>query len=105
MTRISISIAALALGATLASAPAFAQQAQPHYGKGINDGGMIDEPRGPAPKPLYNSTASTTVHYGKGLNDGGLSDPPSAKDLAASRHITWTQYPPHYGKAMNDGGM
>jgi hypothetical protein len=105
MTRISISIAALALGATLASAPAFAQQVQPHYGKGVNDGGSIDEPRGPAPKPLYNSATPSAVHYGKGLNDGGLSDPPSAKQLRAAGHITWKQYPAHYGKGMDDGGM
>lgn len=105
MIRISITIAALALGATVASAPAFAQQAQPHYGKGVNDGGLVDEPRGRAPKRLYNSTTPTAVHYGKGLNDGGLTDPPSAKQMSAAGHITWKQYPPHYGKALNDGGM
>lgn len=105
MTRISISIAALALGATLASAPGFAQQVQPHYGKGVNDGGMIDEPRSPAPR-LYNTAAPpAVVHYGKGLNDGGLVDTPNAKELAAARRIKWVQNPPHYGKALNDGGL
>jgi hypothetical protein len=78
---------------------------QPHYGKGINDGGMIDEPRGPAPKALYNSAPTTSAHYGKGLNDGGLSDEPSAKQMAAQGHVNSVQNPPHYGKAMDDGGM
>jgi hypothetical protein len=66
---------------------------------------LIDEPRGPAPRTLYNSATPTSVHYGKGLNDGGIVDPPSAKQLAAAGHISWTQYAPHYGKAPNDGGM
>lgn len=103
MKRISITIAAVALGAAFASAPALAQQAQPHYGKAANDGGLT-EASGTAPRVLYNSTTPTQVHYGKGLNDGGMVDPPSAKEIAAERRIKWAQNPPHYGRPLNDGG-
>jgi hypothetical protein len=66
-TRIAISVAALAFGVALASAPAFAQA---HIGKGLDDGGLVDVPNTPAPKQLYNSVPPAPAHYGKGLNDG-----------------------------------
>ncbi len=75
--RITISVAALAVGAVLAAVPAFAQQAQPHYGKAVNDGGSIDEPSAPAGRALYNSVSPQTPsvpHYGKAVNDGGSID-------------------------------
>jgi hypothetical protein len=108
-----ITIAALAFGAVLVSVPAFAQQA-PHYGKGVDDGGLIDEPTAPAPKRLYNSaaapTSTSTPHYGKGLDDGGMVDPPTAAQLAAAKSVSAAvakQKPaaPHYGKGVDDGGL
>jgi hypothetical protein len=104
MKRISITIAAVALGAAFASGAAFAQQAQPHYGKSANDGGLT-EANGSAPKGLYNSATPAAVHYGKGLNDGGIVDTPDAKAMAAAKSIKSVQNAPHYGKALNDGGM
>jgi hypothetical protein len=113
--HITIGAAALAFGVALASVPASAQTAQPHYGKALNDGGMVDDynSSGTPAKPLYNSTttaAPVTPHYGKALNDGGLTDEPSAAQKAAAaraqtRTVQQQQTPPHYGKALNDGGQ
>jgi hypothetical protein len=108
MKRTTIGIAALAFAATLASAPAFAQ----HLGKGLDDGGMVDEPAAPAKtKVLYNSTTPSSVtptakHYGKGLDDGGMVDQPSPQQLAAAKayKVTPIKAPPHYGKGLDDGG-
>jgi hypothetical protein len=108
--HITIGVAALAFGVALASAPA---SAQTHYGKALNDGGMVDDYNSSATpaKPLYNSAtpaAPATPHYGKALNDGGMTDEPSAaQKAAAAKAQTKTvqqQTPPHYGKALNDGG-
>src|ERR1700684_2119402 len=109
--HISIGVAALACGVALASAPA---SAQTHYGKALNDGGMVDDynSNGTPAKPLYNSAtpaAPATPHYGKALNDGGITDEPSAAQKAAAAKAAQTktvqQPPPHYGKALNDGGQ
>jgi hypothetical protein len=109
--HITIGVAALAFGVALASVPA---SAQTHYGKALNDGGMVDDynSSGAPAKPLYNSTtpaAPVTPHYGKALNDGGLTDEPSAaQKAAAAKAQTRTvqqQAPAHYGKALNDGGL
>lgn len=109
---ITISVAALAVGAVLASVPAFAQAAHPHYGKGVDDGGLIDEPAAPAGKGLYLAVSQptpSTPHLGKGLDDGGLTDPPTAAQLAAAKRESQVAQQlkpvPHYGKAMDDGGM
>ncbi len=111
MTKhITMGIAALAFGVALASVPA---SAQTHYGKALNDGGMVDDynSSGTPAKPLYNSAtpaAPATPHYGKALNDGGITDEPSAAQLAATKARTKTvqqQTPPHYGKPLNDGGF
>ena len=110
--HITIGVAALAFGVALASAPA---SAQTHYGKALNDGGLVDDynSSGTPAKPLYNSATPTTPatppHYGKALNDGGITDEPSAAQQAAAKAQTKTvqqqQTPPHYGKPLNDGGF
>jgi len=107
----TIGVAALAFGVALAAVPA---SAQTHYGKALNDGGLVDDynSSGTPAKPLYNSAAPTAPaapHYGKALNDGGLTDEPSAaQKAAAAKAQTKTvqrQTPPHYGKHLNDGGF
>ena len=108
--HIIIGVAALAFGVAFASAPA---SAQTHYGKALNDGGMVDDYNSNATpaKQLYNSAspaAPATPHYGKALNDGGLPDEPSAAQKAAAKAQTKTvqqQSSPHYGKPLNDGGF
>ncbi len=109
--HITISVAALAFGVALASAPA---SAQTHYGKAPNDGGLVDDynSNGTPAKPLYNSAtpaAPAAPHYGKALNDGGITDEPTAAQKAAAAKAAQTktvqQTPPHYGKALNDGGQ
>jgi hypothetical protein len=109
--HITIGVAALAFGVALASVPA---SAQTHYGKALNDGGLVDDynSNGTPAKPLYNSAtpaAPATPHYGKALNDGGITDEPTAaQKAAAAKAQTKTvqrQTPPHYGKPLNDGGF
>jgi hypothetical protein len=110
--HITIGVAALAFGVALASVPA---SAQTHYGKALNDGGMVDDYNSNATpaKPLYNSAtpaAPATPHYGKALNDGGITDEPSAAQKAAAekaqtKTVQRQQTPPHYGKSLNDGGL
>src|SRR6202140_2094428 len=108
--HITIGVTALAFGVALASVPA---SAQTHYGKALNDGGLVDDynSNGTPAKPLYNSAtpaAPATPHYGKALNDGGITDGPSAGQLSAAKPQNKTvqqQTPPRYGKALNDGGF
>jgi hypothetical protein len=111
---ITISVAALAFGAVLAAAPAFAQQAQSHYGRAVDDGGAVDAPSAPAAQPLYNSVPQqtpSTAHNGRALNDGGTPDQPTAAQLAAEKaqnkvvQQKSAQSAPNYGRAPNDGGM
>jgi hypothetical protein len=105
INRITIGIAALALGVAFASAPA---SAQVRYGKALNDGGLVDGPGAPAAKPLYNAVTpvpATSPHYGKALNDGGIVDTPPAPQMVANNRIKWVQNPPHVGRALNDGGF
>jgi hypothetical protein len=114
MTKhITIGVAALAFGVALASVPA---SAQTHYGKAVNDGGLVDDynSNGTPAKPLYNSATpaapATPAHYGKALNDGGLTDEPSAAQKAAAakaqtKTVQQQQSSPHYGKPLNDGGF
>src|SRR6202035_3913896 len=109
--HITMGVAALAFGVALASVPA---SAQTHYGKALNDGGLVDDynSNGTPAKPLYNSAspaAPATPHYGKALNDGGITDEPTAQQKAAA-NIAQTrtieqQTPRRYGKALNDGGQ
>jgi hypothetical protein len=108
--HITIGVAALAFGVALASVPA---SAQTHYGKALNDGGLVDDynSSGTPAKPLYNSAtpaAPATPHYGRALNDGGITDEPSAAQLSAAKTQNKTvqqQTSPHYGKPLNDGGF
>ena len=108
--HITIGVAALAFGVAFAAAPA---SAQTHYGKALNDGGMVDDynSTGAPAKPLYNSAtpaAPAAPHYGRALNDGGFADDySSAGQPAAKTQNTSVQQqtPPHYGKALNDGGF
>ncbi len=105
-TRIAISVAALAFGVALTSAPAFAQFAQVgHVGKSLDDGGLVDLPPAPATKQLYNAVPPAPAHYGKALNDGGIVDTPSAAQMATQGKVTLIQNPPHVGRALNDGGF
>jgi hypothetical protein len=105
--QITIGVAALALGVAFASAPASAQQV--HYGKALNDGGMVDDSPATPAKRIYNAVTpaapAAAAHYGKALNDGGMTDQPSAAALAANARIKWVQSQPHYGRAMDDGGF
>jgi hypothetical protein len=113
--HITIGVAALALGAALATAPAIAQQ-QTHYGKPVNDGGPVDEPNATAGQRIYNSATPATPsapaapHYGKAVNDGGPVDEPSAAQNKAAQTQNRSaqqqpQTPPHYGRPLNDGGF
>jgi hypothetical protein len=102
-TRIAISVAGLAFGVALASAPAFAQVG--HVGKSLDDGGLVDVPPAPATKQLYNAVPPAPTHYGKALNDGGIVDNPSPAQMSAQGNVTSIQNPPHVGRALNDGGF
>jgi hypothetical protein len=90
-----IAIAALAFGAVLASAPAFAA------GRAPNDGGPVDVATPPSSKPIYNSVSAAPAHYGKALNDGGIVD----NTTGPAPKITWVKNTPHVGRALNDGGF
>ena len=110
--HITIGVAALAFGVALASVPA---SAQTHYGKALNDGGLVDDynSSGTPAKPLYNSAtpaASATPHYGKALNDGGLTDEPSAAQKAAARkrrpgRFSSSKHRRTMARPLNDGGF
>jgi hypothetical protein len=58
--RITIILAALALGSAIAGTPAFAQSSGV-FGKPANDGGMIAEPSG---APQYTNTGAVTATSG-----------------------------------------
>jgi|HubBroStandDraft_5_1064220.scaffolds.fasta_scaffold233975_2 hypothetical protein len=90
-----IAIAALAFGVVLASVPAFAagraandggpadvsappaskpiynsvSAAPAHYGKGLDDGGIVDNVNGTAPKI---TPVQSQPHVGRAMNDGGM---------------------------------
>jgi len=90
-----IAVAALTFSAVLVSASAFAAgrapndggpvdvttpassrpiynsvpAAPPHYGRGLNDGGIVDNVSGPAPKTEW---TNYPPHIGRALNDGGF---------------------------------
>ena len=87
--KITIGLAALALGTAFASVPALAaeQNAAPSYGRNVNDGG---------PGPVQPATKSTA----KPLYDSVQT--PSTK---APNGLTEQKQTPHVGRAMNDGGM
>lgn len=101
--KIAASLAALAIGAVLASVPAFAQQ----YGRSPNDGGMVTAPSGG--QQLYNSAApqpASPPHYGRNVDDGGLVDEPKGGQRSLNNSATPQQStPPHYGRNPDDGGL
>ena len=95
-----ITFAAVAFGAAvLASVPALAQSV--HYGKALNDGGLVDVTAPPPSKPVYKPQPPAPVHYGKAVDDGGLVEAPTAP----APKITLTQNPSHIGRPVNDGGL
>jgi len=110
--KITIGLAALALGTALASVSALAaeqQKAAPYYGRPANDGGMGPvQPAARPERPLYDSMQPpSTPHYGKGIDDGGRVDEPSAaaiSDAKARNKLTEQKQVPHAGKPSNDGG-
>jgi hypothetical protein len=108
--RVTI-MAALAFGAALATAPAFAQQAQPNSARPLNDGGSVNVPSTPAPKQtqqkqLYNSTAAApAAHLGRPVDDGGMVDEPSGAQHGATGQANKIQTPPHLGRPLDDGGL
>ncbi len=105
-TKMTVSLAALALGATLASIPAFAQTP----GRNANDGGSVSAPGGgqsSGTKPLYNSVSQqkpTTPSYGRNANDGGMVNEPSGGQPAGATS-TPQQKPSAPSRNPNDGGV
>jgi hypothetical protein len=99
--QISVSLAALALGAALISVPAFAQ-------KSANDGGSVAEPSGSTARQSAQQ-APGAPHSGKSVNDGGLIDEPAAAPTG-QRLYNSVQGPQQAaptkvtGKSANDGG-
>jgi hypothetical protein len=44
-----------------------------HYGKGLNDGGIVDTPDAKAMAAAKSiKSVQNAPHYGKALNDGGM---------------------------------
>jgi hypothetical protein len=112
--KITIALAALALGTAFASVSALAaeQKAAPYYGRNANDGGMgpvqpAAKPARPA-RPLYDSVQPpSTPHYGRAVDDGGMVNEPSAAAIAdakARNKLTEQKQTPHTGRPINDGG-
>jgi len=106
-TKMTISLAVLALSAALASVPAFAQQAP---GRNANDGGSLAVSGGgqqPSARPLYNSVSQqkpTTPSYSRNANDGGMVNEPSGAERNGT-NSTPQQKPGTPGRNANDGGM
>jgi hypothetical protein len=96
-------IAALAIGAALVSAPAFAQQRNP------NDGGLVNLPAGTKLDGGVKASSGSTSYYGRAANDGGPGAQPTSSQLnaASAQNKTANQAPsqPHVGRPQNDGGM
>jgi hypothetical protein len=109
--KITIALAALALGTAFASVSALAaeQKAAPYYGRNVNDGGMGPVlPAAKSERPLYDTVQPpSTPHYGRPINDGGMTTEPSAAAIADARarnKLTEQKPIPHIGKPSNDGG-
>ena len=64
MKKIATGAAALALGVTLYSLPAFAQRSP-------NDGGMVAVAPGAKLDSAASAAKPTTPYYGRGADDGG----------------------------------
>jgi hypothetical protein len=109
--KITIALAALALGTAYASVSALAaeQKAAPYYGRNVNDGGMgAVQPAAKPARPLYDSVQPpSTPHYGRAVDDGGMVNEPSAAAIAdakARNKMTEQKQTPHIGKGSDDGG-
>jgi hypothetical protein len=109
--KITVALAALALGTAFASVSALAaeQKAAPYYGRPANDGGLGPvQPAAKPVRPLFDSVQPpSTPHYGRPINDGGMTTEPSAAAIAdakARNKLTEQKQTPHIGKPMNDGG-
>jgi hypothetical protein len=109
--KITIALAALALGTAYASVSALAaeQKAAPYYGRNANDGGVGPiQPAAKPARPLYDSVQPpSTPHYGRAVDDGGMVNEPSAAAIAdakARNKMTEQKQTPHIGKGSDDGG-
>ena len=110
--HITIGVAALAFGVAFASAPA---SAQTHYGKALNDGGLVDDynSSGTPAKPLYNSATPAAAGHAalwqgsqrRRTNRRAERGAESGAAKAQTRTVQQQQTPPHYGKPLNDGGF
>jgi hypothetical protein len=97
--RPQIAIAALALGATLCSVPAFAQA------RSVNDGGQVSVPAGATLDG--GSHIAPAPNLGRNINDGGLPAEPTAAQLKATQSKNKTAQKPapqHFGRNVDDGG-
>jgi hypothetical protein len=102
--RSHLAAAALALGVTVACAPALAQKA-------IDDGGTPPEPKGAVVQSTSKSAAVTTnPYYGRNPDDGGTGPQPTAAQLKAAEQAqskaagSQQASAPHLGKPVDDGG-
>jgi hypothetical protein len=108
-SQIAIGVAALALGAAFASAPAFAE----YYGRNVNDGGMPPEPAVTATPATKSSTKGVTpvqpTYYGRNVDDGGMPPEPTAAAKAAAAKSPATAQkqaaPAPLGRNVDDGGL
>jgi hypothetical protein len=103
MKKIATGAAALVLGATFCSVPAFAQ-------RNANDGGQVTVAPGAKPAaPAAKSTTATTPYYGRGANDGGTGPQPTGAQASAESSQSKSSgqkpaTPPAPGRNPNDGG-
>ena len=108
-SQIAIGVAALALGAAFASAPAFAE----YYGRNVNDGGIPPEPAVTATPTTKSSAKVATpqqpAYYGRNVDDGGMPpEPTAAAKTAAAKSATTVQKqaaPAPLGRNVDDGGL
>jgi hypothetical protein len=78
--KMTIGLAALALGTPFASVSALAaeqQKTDPYYGRPANDGGLGPvQPAATPERPLYDTMQPpSTPHSGKAIDDGGRVGP------------------------------
>jgi hypothetical protein len=102
MNKQTFAIAALALGAVLASVPAMAQNAA----RNPDDGGLIQAQQGDYYAPQTSTPRSNApAYYGRPLDDGGMVPEPSGQQrLYNSARNRTSNAPGHLGRPLNDGG-
>jgi len=100
MKKLYPQIAVVALGATLLSAPAFAQA------RNVNDGGQVNVPAGATLNG--GSHIAATPNMGRNVNDGGMPAEPTAAQLKAEQatksKTAQKPAPQHFGRNVDDGG-